>query len=139
MDRPEPRAIWSGGTTLDVAGRAWNSSTTRKEAPQWTTANNNDAAGFNRDSLANADDYDAFDELFDAAGVGADLNHDGVVNGEVHNLFAGQLEAGCSAPTPGTSRHGSLKQVPSESPSGCFCPAMLSRPLWATEGRRRSP
>ncbi len=52
-------------------------------------------ADVNHDGFVNGDDYDVFAELFDVADPGADFNHDGFVNGNDFDAFADHFDEGC--------------------------------------------
>jgi len=50
---------------------------------------------FNHDGYVNGNDYDAFAGLFETGDHGADFNHDGYVNGNDFDAFAEHFEVGC--------------------------------------------
>ncbi|MFO0835261.1 MAG: hypothetical protein U0638_09835 [Phycisphaerales bacterium] len=52
-------------------------------------------ADFDLNGFVNADDYDVFAELFDAADPTADFNADGFVNGNDYDEFADHFDVGC--------------------------------------------
>ncbi|MCC6970236.1 MAG: hypothetical protein IT434_08445 [Phycisphaerales bacterium] len=52
-------------------------------------------ADFDLNGFVNADDYDLFAELFDAADPSADFNADGFVNGNDYDEFADHFDVGC--------------------------------------------
>ena len=52
-------------------------------------------ADFNHDGYVNGNDYDEFAGLFETGDHGADLNQDGYVNGNDFDAFAEHFEAGC--------------------------------------------
>ena len=52
-------------------------------------------ADVNHDGFVNGDDYDSFAEGFESADPSADFNRDGFVNGDDYDAFAEHFEVGC--------------------------------------------
>ncbi|MBL8762301.1 MAG: hypothetical protein JNL50_13470 [Phycisphaerae bacterium] len=52
-------------------------------------------ADVNHDGFVNGDDYDSFAEGFESADPSADFNRDGFVNGDDYDAFAEHFEMGC--------------------------------------------
>lgn len=52
-------------------------------------------ADVNSDGLVNGDDYDSFADVFESGGIAADFNTDGFVNGDDYDAFAAAFDDGC--------------------------------------------